>query len=183
MQGLKHTRIWSDCSRNTQHSRRGANPVHCREVMMTSASQCICGHDGSAQVGHSRQEAMGRGLTHLSSSNRIDSSEGNSSRRTALLGFQTSALLLLPLGTSVQPVKAAIVDEEVSSTVFTTAAPSVVSIQIIRRVSDGVESQDGVGSGVVWDNSNHILTNFHCISMADKSGQKVGYDYLWMILH
>ncbi|MEW5303619.1 MAG: hypothetical protein WDW38_008987 [Sanguina aurantia] len=117
---------------------------------------------------------MSRGLTHLSSSSSSNSysSEGSSSRRTALLGFQTSALLLLPLGTSVQPVRAAIVDEEVSSAVFTTAAPSVVSIQIIRRVSDGVESQDGVGSGVVWDNSNHILTNFHCISMADKSGQK-----------
>jgi len=40
--------------------------------------------------------------------------------------------------------------------------PSVVSIRTIREVEEGID-QGGLGTGFVWDEEGHIVTNFHVV--------------------
>ncbi|GIL68279.1 hypothetical protein Vafri_21566 [Volvox africanus] len=88
------------------------------------------------------------------------------SRRTLLVhGLVISslaALSILPL--SARPsAAAALVDEDVATSVFQAVSPSVASIAVIRPVG-GVEVREVVGSGVVWDAVGpHVVTNFHVI--------------------
>lgn len=56
--------------------------------------------------------------------------------------------------------------------VFRGAAPKVVFVhnlrQVVRMFSfDAMEIQQGTGSGFIWDNDGHIVTNFHVINGAD----------------
>ena len=93
------------------------------------------------------------------------------SRRQALL----MATFLVPSLTLAAPkCQAAYIDEAVATEVFTTAQGSVVSLADFAVVG-GEEKVEGVGSGVVWDQLGHIITNYHCIAKVanDKTGSQV----------
>lgn len=80
-----------------------------------------------------------------------------------------SPLVAMPWSLSLSPkAHAALVDEEVSMRVFEAANQSVVSI-VNYKPEGGVQVQDAVGTGVIWDRFGHIATNFHVISKVDKS--------------
>ena len=62
--------------------------------------------------------------------------------------------------------------ERNSISVFQNTATSVVNVANIRKSRsffdmDATEFQAGIGSGIVWDNKGHIITNFHVIDNAD----------------
>lgn len=63
-------------------------------------------------------------------------------------------------------------EEETTVKIFEQMSPSVVSIQNAAISRDFFslnvyEVPQGAGSGVVWDNQGHIVTNFHVIYKAD----------------
>lgn len=63
-------------------------------------------------------------------------------------------------------------NERNSISVFQNTATSVVNVANIRKSRsffdmDATEFQAGIGSGIVWDNKGHIITNFHVIDNAD----------------
>lgn len=69
--------------------------------------------------------------------------------------------------------------EEVLSGIYETALPSVVHIRVTRQVSQpmnpfapspegGEQFQQGEGSGFVWDNEGHIVTNNHVVADASR---------------
>jgi hypothetical protein len=70
--------------------------------------------------------------------------------------------------------QAAYVDEEVAQSVFSVASLSAVAIEDFESGVGGLVAE-GVGSGFVWDNFGHIVTNYHCISKLaqDQSGRQV----------
>lgn len=98
-----------------------------------------------------------------------DSQQITCTRRTSTIG---ALLALTPALIPVQAARASIVDEDVATSVFSRAAPSVVSVVNFRN-DKGVEVQEGIGTGLVWDTNGHIVTNYHCISRLDKSGGQV----------
>lgn len=58
-------------------------------------------------------------------------------------------------------------DEKSTISIFRQASPSVVSIRV--KISDMYSSREqevSSGSGVVWDDQGHILTNFHVVERA-----------------
>jgi len=64
-------------------------------------------------------------------------------------------------------------DEEATIAIFEKASPSVVFIKNAAVQVDWFnaavnETPQGGGSGFVWDNKGHIITNFHVIYQADK---------------
>jgi len=64
-------------------------------------------------------------------------------------------------------------DEQTTIEVFERASPSVVFIKNASLQSDWFstyiyEIPQGAGSGFVWDDKGHIITNFHVIYQADK---------------
>lgn len=57
--------------------------------------------------------------------------------------------------------------EKSTISIFRQASPSVVSIRVkISEVYSGREQEVSSGSGVVWDDQGHILTNFHVVERA-----------------
>lgn len=63
-------------------------------------------------------------------------------------------------------------DEKATIELFRKASPSVVHITSVARRADlftldVFEIPQGTGSGFIWDESGHIVTNFHVISDAD----------------
>lgn len=62
-------------------------------------------------------------------------------------------------------------DETAAQSVFALAARSVVSINDYNN-RGGAELLEGIGTGFVWDQYGHIVTNYHVISkyVLDKSG-------------
>ena len=68
--------------------------------------------------------------------------------------------------------RANLTDEEKSTTaIFKNASPSVVFIttsaaQFDLNTRNVTEIPQGTGSGVIWDNAGHIVTNFHVIRNA-----------------
>ena len=69
-------------------------------------------------------------------------------------------------------------EEQINVNVFRKSSPSVVNISTQREVSvkvDGAEGSKtetrrvgaGTGSGFVWDNQGHVVTNFHVVDGAD----------------
>lgn len=57
--------------------------------------------------------------------------------------------------------------------IFAEAAPKVVFVHNLRTVADMFsfdisQVQQGTGSGFVWDDQGHIVTNFHVINGADR---------------
>ena len=72
-------------------------------------------------------------------------------------------------------------DEQSTIALFEQSSPSVVHINTRRRVRDWLtrnvsEIPEGSGSGFVWDNEGHVVTNFHVIQNAS-SAQVTLYDY------
>jgi len=62
--------------------------------------------------------------------------------------------------------------EKNSISVFQNTADSVVNVSNLRKSRgffdmDASEVQAGMGSGLVWDNSGHIVTNFHVVEGGD----------------
>jgi S1-C subfamily serine protease len=65
-------------------------------------------------------------------------------------------------------------DEKATIELFREASPSVVYIttQVVRRdvfSLNLLEIPQGTGSGIVWDEQGHIVTNFHVIQDADRA--------------
>ncbi|MGN7613698.1 S1C family serine protease [Magnetococcales bacterium HHB-1] len=65
-------------------------------------------------------------------------------------------------------------DERSTIAVFRKASPSVVYITTLNRVLDIwtrniLETPSGTGSGLVWDDRGHIVTNWHVIKGAQKA--------------
>ncbi len=62
--------------------------------------------------------------------------------------------------------------------VFQKASPKVIYVHrlttIINRASEQLQIPAGAGSGIVWDNKGHIVTNFHVINGADKLAVSLG---------
>lgn len=61
--------------------------------------------------------------------------------------------------------------ELTANRVFTSSAPSVVYIFTERRgrsVFGGGQTQQGTGSGFIWDAAGHVITNHHVIAGADQ---------------
>ena len=57
--------------------------------------------------------------------------------------------------------------EESTISIFRQSSPSVVSIRVkISEAYSGREQEVSSGSGVVWDDQGHILTNFHVVERA-----------------
>ncbi len=64
------------------------------------------------------------------------------------------------------------VEESLTIALFRKASPSVVNITTLTVQRDVftlnlLEIPEGTGSGFVWDNAGHIVTNFHVIQNAD----------------
>jgi 2-alkenal reductase len=58
-------------------------------------------------------------------------------------------------------------DEQRTTQLFRTIAPSVVSIQTMASAAQpGAEGGGGSGSGFIWDRAGHIVTNHHVIDGA-----------------
>lgn len=62
--------------------------------------------------------------------------------------------------------------EKNSISVFQNTADSVVNVSNLRKNRgffdmDATEVQAGMGSGLVWDNNGHIVTNFHVVEGGD----------------
>lgn len=60
-----------------------------------------------------------------------------------------------------------------NASVFQMVAPEVVFVHNLRTMADisnfdVFQVQQGTGSGFVWDNKGHIVTNFHVINNADE---------------
>jgi len=101
-----------------------------------------------------------------------------------LLGETNTASAAVPTSTAVQQTNVALSppkslcadsEEEARISIFEQVAPSVVYIDTFKQKQD-VFSTDimeipiGSGSGFIWDNEGHIVTNFHVIQQA-KSAQ------------
>lgn len=52
--------------------------------------------------------------------------------------------------------------------IYARVNPSVVSIRVAKQSANGMPSANGAGSGFVWDNVGHIVTNNHVVEGADK---------------
>src|SRR5215510_6943173 len=77
---------------------------------------------------------------------------------------------------AVTPREALKPEEHATIALFRQASPSVVFITTLARQRDLFslnisESPQGKGSGCIWDQEGHIITNFHVIQ--DASGAKV----------
>lgn len=91
------------------------------------------------------------------------------------LGIKPSRFLQPKVGMRpvTQPVGDLGVDERVNMEVFEQVSPSVVYITNKRFQRDFfsfnvMEIPQGTGSGFLWDNKGHIVTNFHVIYEADE---------------
>lgn len=62
-------------------------------------------------------------------------------------------------------------DERNTVTVFQNASPKVVYVHrlanVIRHAHAKMQVPDGAGSGIIWDDKGHIITNYHVIKGAD----------------
>ena len=86
----------------------------------------------------------------------------------------TSAVLAEPVLESVDILATF---EQALINVYQTTLPSVVDIEVTQRVPLGTSNRfgggsgdlfrQGQGSGFVWDNQGHIVTNFHVVKDAD----------------
>lgn len=99
---------------------------------------------------------------------------------TSIVGFSFSAQATPPLSTTPFEVeqKQLIESEKNSIKVFKEASPMVVSVDSTQRVHDffsmsSHEVPAGSGSGFVWDNQGHVVTNFHVIRNAQRRSTKI----------
>ncbi|KTD02140.1 trypsin-like peptidase domain-containing protein [Fluoribacter gormanii] len=90
--------------------------------------------------------------------------------------FMLCSILALP-GHSAS-VNSLLPDEQNTVQVFHDAAPKVVYVHrlatITNRSLQKKQVSDGAGSGIVWNNSGYIVTNYHVIKGADKLAITLG---------
>ena len=70
---------------------------------------------------------------------------------------------------AVSPRGALLPDEAAVVRLFEETAPSVAYItteSVQRNALGGAEVSQGAGSGFVWDNAGHVVTNFHVVDAA-----------------
>ena len=60
--------------------------------------------------------------------------------------------------------------ERHANVVFTSVAPSVVSVFAMHEASRSQPAGTGAGSGVIWDRAGHIVTNAHVVAGATQIG-------------
>lgn len=70
-------------------------------------------------------------------------------------------------------------DERNTVEIFQKAAPKVVyvhrlSTAVSRQTLQKMQIPDGAGSGIIWDDKGHIVTNFHVINGADNLAITLG---------
>lgn len=69
-------------------------------------------------------------------------------------------------------------DERNTIEVFQKAAPKVVFVHRLATVINArhvrMEVPDGAGSGIIWDDKGHVVTNYHVIKGADKLAVAMG---------
>ncbi|GBF94268.1 protease Do-like chloroplastic [Raphidocelis subcapitata] len=92
-------------------------------------------------------------------------------RRAALASTAAAAAALAaprPRAASAGPL----VDEATARAVFESASPSVVAIVQFKTTSAGGEAFEALGSGVVWDDLGHVVTNYHVVGqyVLDRTG-------------
>jgi len=94
----------------------------------------------------------------------------------ALLGVASSPAIAAPPFTARRETYEKLTaPEELTISLFERAAPSVVSVASFTSRFDPFATPEGstitqprgTGSGIVWDTSGHIVTNFHVIQNAD----------------
>ncbi|MBN9230055.1 MAG: peptidase [Legionella sp. 40-6] len=93
------------------------------------------------------------------------------------LAFILSLFLTAP-GFSLN-VNALLPDEQNTIQVFQEASPKVVYVHRLATVTNRIsfktmQVSDGAGSGIIWDDKGHIVTNFHVIKGADKLAITLG---------
>lgn len=93
------------------------------------------------------------------------------------LGFILGAVLVVPAyGLN---VNALLPDEQNTVQVFQQASPKVVYVHRLATVTnhysfEKMQVPDGSGSGIIWDDKGHIVTNYHVIKGADKLAITLG---------
>lgn len=69
-------------------------------------------------------------------------------------------------------------DERNSVEIFQKSAPKVVYVHrlatVVNRSFEKMNVPAGAGSGIIWDNQGHIVTNFHVIKGADNLSVTIG---------
>jgi S1-C subfamily serine protease len=75
-------------------------------------------------------------------------------------------------------------DEEANIELFRSVAPSVVHITSLKARRDRVslnvfEIPQGTGSGFLWDEQGHVVTNFHVIEQADRVAVTLYDNTVW----
>src|SRR3989338_8928845 len=69
-------------------------------------------------------------------------------------------------------------DERNSVEIFQKSAPKVVYVHrlatVMNRSFEKMNVQAGAGSGIIWDNKGHIVTNFHVIKGAENLSVTIG---------
>jgi S1-C subfamily serine protease len=69
-------------------------------------------------------------------------------------------------------------DERNTVSIFQAASPKVVYVHRLTTVTSHslqkIQVPDGAGSGIIWDNKGHIITNFHVIHGAQKLAVTIG---------
>lgn len=87
------------------------------------------------------------------------------------LGFILGVILAVPAYSI--DVNALLPDEQNTVQVFQQASPKVVYVHRLTTVTNHysfkkMQVPDGSGSGIIWDDKGHIVTNYHVIKGADK---------------
>lgn len=89
-------------------------------------------------------------------------------------------LILLPVSTvfSVNVEDNLLVSEKNTIEIFRHSSPKVVYIQRLKTVVNAqsklLELPEGTGSGIIWDNAGHIVTNYHVIKDAHHIAVTIG---------
>ena len=106
----------------------------------------------------------------------IENGEYKTPRRYALLYGTTASLCILNLFQTIKyPQNNLKILENVQNKLFKDATPSICYISTeYGSMADkyNLNKDDlpkGVGSGFVWDDSGHIITNFHVINKVDSA--------------
>jgi len=87
-----------------------------------------------------------------------------SSSAPVLIATPTLQPMATPVGGEALRVVQA--QEEVVNNVYQRVAPAVVNIAVVTTPQEGLGVQEGTGSGFVYDNVGHIVTNNHVVQDA-----------------
>ena len=89
-----------------------------------------------------------------------------------LLGFTLGIVFSIERGRS-GPATTSLFDEELVASLFESASPAVVEINIPRRIGQVVLPGTDTGSGFFIDNKGHIVTNHHVVDGATEISVKL----------